>query len=63
MTIKAKKLGILKKNIFCNKDIEIVDKNSSLVKECVPINFVNTFSLNKNLKIKLGTMIDFYLIE
>ena len=63
MTIKAKKLGILKKNIFCNKDIEIVDKDSSLVKECVPINFVNTFSLAKNLKIKIGTMIDFYLIE
>jgi hypothetical protein len=43
--MKANKLGILKKNIFSNKDIEIVDKNTSLVKECVPINFVNTFSL------------------
>ena len=63
MTMKANKLGFLKANIFCNKDIEIVDKNTSLVKECVPINFVNTFSLNKILKIKIGTIIDFYLIE
>ena len=63
LTIKAKKIGIFKKNIFSNKDIEIVDRNSSLTKECVPINFVNTFSLNKNVKIKFGTIIDFYLIE
>ena len=61
--MKAKKIGILKKNIFSNKDIEIVDINFSLTKECIPINFVNTFSLNKNLKIKIGTIIDFYLIE
>ena len=63
LTMKAKKIGILKKNIFSNKDIEIVDINFSLTKECIPINFVNTFSLNKNLKIKIGTIIDFYLIE
>ena len=63
MTMKAKKIGILKANIFCNKNIEIIDKNSPLVKECVPINFVNTFSLSKNLKIKIDTIIDFYLIE
>ena len=63
MTLKAKKIGVLKANIFSNKDIEIIDKNSPLTKECVPINFVNTFSLNKNLKIKIGTKIDFYLIE
>ena len=63
ITMKAKKLGILKKNIFSNKDIEIVDTNTPLIKECVPINFVNTFSLNKILKVKIGTIIDFYLIE
>ena len=61
--MKAKKVGVLKKNIFSNKDIEIVDIDSPLTKECIPINFVNTFSLNKNLKIKIGTVIDFYLIE
>ena len=63
LTMKAKKVGVLKKNVFSNKDIEIIDINSSLTKECIPINFVNTFSLNKNLKIKIGTIIDFYLIE
>ena len=63
LTMKAKKVGVLKKNIFSNKDIEIVDIDSPLIKECIPINFVNTFSLNKNLKIKIGTIIDFYLIE
>ena len=63
LTMKAKKVGVLKKNIFSNKDIEIVDIDSPLTKECIPINFVNTFSLNKNLKIKIGTLIDFYLIE
>ena len=63
MTLKAKKTGILKANIFSNKDIEIVEKETSLVKECVPINFVNTFSLSKKLKIKIGTFVDIYLIE
>ena len=63
MTMKAKKIGILKSNVFSNKDIEIVDKNTSLVKECTPINAVNTFSLNKHLTIKQGTIIDFYLME
>ena len=63
MTMKATKIGILKNNIFSNKDIEIVDKNSSLIKECTPINSVNTFSLNKHLTIKQGTIIDFYLME
>ncbi len=63
MTMKATKIGILKNNIFSNKDIEIVDKNSSLTKECTPINSVNTFSLNKHLTIKQGTIIDFYLME
>ena len=63
MTMKAKKLGILKSNIFSNKDIEIVDKNASLTKECTPINFVNTFSMNKSLTIKQGTIVDLYLME
>ena len=63
MTMKAKKLGILKSNIFSNKDIEIVDKNTSLTKELTPINFVNTFSMNKSLTIKQGTIVDFYLME
>ena len=63
MTMKAKKLGILKSNIFSNKDIEIVDKNTSLTKECIPINFVNTFSMNKSLTIKQGTIVDLYLME
>ena len=63
MTMKAKKIGILKSNIFSNKDIQIVEKNSSLVKECTTINFVNTFSMYKYLTIKQGTIIDFYLME
>lgn len=63
MTMKAKKLGILKSNNFSNKDIEIVEKNTSLTKECIPINFVNTFSMNKNLTIKQGTVVDLYLME
>ena len=63
MTMKAKKIGVLKSNIFSNKDIEIVDKNTSLTKECTTINFVNTFSMYKNLTIKQGTIVDFYLME
>ena len=63
MTLKAKKIGLLKKSIFCNKDIEIVDKKTELVKECVSINCVNTFSLHKKLKIRQDTIVYFYLTE
>ena len=63
MTMKAQKIGILKSNIFSNKDIKIVDKSSMLTMECTTINFVNTFSLYKNLTIRQGTIIDFYLME
>ena len=63
MTLKARKIGILKSGIFCNKDIEIVDKNCQLVKECVSINCVNTFSMHKNLKIRQNTVVYFYLTE
>ena len=63
MTMKAKKIGVLKSSIFSNKDIKIVDKNISLTKECIPINLVNTFSMNKYLIIKQDTIVDFYLME
>ena len=63
MTMKAKKIGVLKNSIFSNKDIEIVDKNASITKECVSINFVNTFSMSKNIVIKQGTIVDLYLAE
>ena len=61
--MKARKIGVLKSNTFSNKDIEIVDKKASLTKECTTINFVNTFSMYKNLTIKQGTIVDFYLME
>ena len=54
---------MLKSSIFSNKDIKIVDKNISLTKECIPINLVNTFSMNKYLIIKQDTIVDFYLME
>ena len=63
MTMKAKKIGVLKSSIFSNKDIKIVDKNISLTKECIPINLVNTFSMNKYLIIKQDAIVDFYLME
>ena len=63
MTMKAKKIGVLKKSIFSNKDIEIVDKDVSITKECVPINLVNAFSMSKNIVIKQGTIVDLYLAE
>ena len=63
MTMEAKKIGVLKKSAFSNKDIEIVDKDESITKECVPVNFVNTFSMSKHLIIKKGTIVDLYLIE
>ena len=63
LTMKAKKIGILKSSIFSNKDIKIVDKNESITKECININFVNTFSMNKYLIIKQDTIVDFYLME
>ena len=63
MTMEAKKIGVLKKSAFSNKDIKIVDKNESITKECVPVNFVNTFSMSKHLVIKKGTIVDLYLIE
>ena len=63
MTMKATKIGILKSNIFSNKDIKIVDKNTPLTKECTTINFVNTFTMYEYLTIKQGTIIDFYLME
>ena len=63
LTMKAKKIGILKNSIFSNKDIKIVDKNTCLTKECIPINFVNAFSMNKYLYIKQDTIVYFYLME
>jgi hypothetical protein len=63
LTMKAKKIGVLKNSIFSNKDIKIVDKNTCLTKECIPINFVNAFSMNKYLYIKLDTIVYFYLME
>ena len=63
MRLKAKKIGILKNSVFSNKDIKIVDKNTSLTKECIPINLVNSFSMNKYLIIKQDTIVDFYFIE
>jgi len=63
ITMKAKKIGVLKNSIFSNKDIEIVDKNTPITRECVPINLVNTFSMSKNIVIKQGTVIDLYLAE
>ena len=63
LTMKAKKIGILKKNEFTNKDIEIVDKNKILTKECIPINLVNAFSMYKTLAIKQDTIVDFYFME
>ena len=63
MTMKAKKIGVLKSSVFSNKDIKIVDKNTPLTKECIPINIVNTFSMNKYLTIKQDTIVDFYLME
>ena len=61
--MRAKKIGILKNSIFSNKDIKIVEKNTSLTKECIPINLVNTFSMNKYLIIKQNTIVDFYFME
>ena len=63
LTMKAKKIGILKKNEFSNKNIEIVEKNTILTKECIPINLVNAFSMNKTLAIKQDTIVDFYFME
>ena len=63
MTMKAKKIGTLKSNIFSNKDIKIVESNTPLTKECTTINFVNTFSIYNNLIIRQGTVVDFYLME
>ena len=63
MTMKAKKIGVLKSSVFSNKDIKIVDKNTPLIKECISINLVNTFSMNKYLTIKQDTIVDFYLME
>ena len=63
LIMKAKKIGVLKNSIFSNKDIKIVDKNTYLTKECIPINFVNTFSMNKYLFIKQDTIVYFYLME
>ena len=63
LTLKAKRIGILKANFFCNKDIEIVESDKSLCKECVSINCVNTFSLSEKIVIRKGTMVDFYFAE
>ena len=62
-TLKAKKIGILKSNFFCNKDIEIVESDEILCKECVSVNCVNTFSLSEKIMIRKGTIVDFYFVE
>ena len=63
ITMRAKKIGLLRNSVFCNKDIEVVDKKTELVTECVSINCVSTFSLHKKLKIRQDTIVYFYLTE
>ena len=61
--LKAIKIGKIAKNFFVNKNILIVDENVPITRECVNINLINTFSLHKNISIRKGASLIFYLSE
>ena len=59
----ASKIGIVKINRVFNLNIEIVSENSEITNECINIGCVNTYTRNKKIQIRKGTLLIFYITD
>jgi hypothetical protein len=59
----ASKIGIVKINRVFNLNIEIVPENSEITNECINIGCVNTYTRNKKIQIRKGTLLIFYITD
>ena len=62
--MRADKTGVLKRNLFCNFDIEIVDKEKNICNEIHNLFVLNmSISSCKQLQIRKGSLFYFYIRE
>ena len=61
--MKANKVGLIKRNRIFNLNLEILDVESEITNECIYIGCVNTFTQNKVLQIRKGTIIILYITD
>ena len=59
----ASKLGIVKINRVFNLNIEILPENSETSNECINIGCVNTYTRNKKIQIRKGTLLILYITD
>ena len=61
--MQAEKVGIIKKNRIFNINLQILNETSEITNECIYIGCVNTFTQNKILQIRKGTIIILYITD
>ena len=61
--MKAKKVGIVKKNRYVSFNIKIVNKYASITNECVNSELLNTNSITKEYMIRVGTVVIAYVTD
>jgi hypothetical protein len=61
--MKAQKIGLIKRNRIFNLNLEILNEESEITNECINIGCVNTFTQNKVLQIRKGTIIILYITD
>ena len=61
--MQAEKVGLIKKNRIFNINLQILNETSEITNECIYIGCVNTFTQNKILQIRKGTIIILYITD
>jgi hypothetical protein len=61
--MKAEKIGIIKKNRIFNLNLQIINESSEITNECIYVGCVNTFTQNKILQIRKGTIMILYITD
>ena len=61
--MKAEKIGLIKKNRIFNLNLEILDEEAEITNECIYIGCINTYTQNKILQIRKGTIIILYITD
>ena len=61
--MKAEKIGIIKKNRIFNLNLQIINETSEITNECIYVGCVNTFTQNKILQIRKGTIMILYITD
>ena len=59
----ASKIGNVKINRVFNLNIEILPENSETSNECINIGCVNTYTRNKKIQIRKGTLLILYITD